>query len=119
MAAFSWIHPPRHLRSLGLSYRSWLGAPAAAGTAAPLTLGNAELGRSYRIAQLGAEPTFAASLMELGCLPGTRVAVLHRGRGALVLQVRGAKLILRQAQAQAIHLEGAAAPQRVPAPLPV
>jgi ferrous iron transport protein A len=60
-----------------------------------------EPGRTANLISIDGERAFRCRLMELGLLPGTRVRVVRRVDvgGLLELEVRGARLSVRQGEA--------------------
>jgi Fe2+ transport system protein FeoA len=66
-----------------------------------------EPGRTARLVAIEGERAFRCRLMELGLLPGTRLQLVRRVDvgGLLELEVRGARLSLRQTEASLLHVE--------------
>lgn len=87
-----------------------------------MTLSGAQLGDIVEIQEVGGERSFKRRLMELGLVPGTPVRYLGLAPlgDPLKLQVRGALLSIRRAEAELIRVRAtktAAPAPSVPATL--
>lgn len=72
-----------------------------------MTLADVTLHTRVRLLRVGGERAFRRRLMELGLVPGTRVAVVNVAPlgDPLELSVRGCKLSIRRSEAAAMVVE--------------
>lgn len=72
-----------------------------------VSLDTIDPGTSVRLVRIGGERAFRCRLMELGLLPGTAVRIIRRVDvgGVLELEVRGARLSVRHAEARELAVE--------------
>ncbi len=71
-----------------------------------MTLGDAALGAAVVVKRVGGERAFRRRLMELGLVPGTRVAVNKVAPlgDPLELRARGCTLSIRRAEAESVEV---------------
>ncbi|MCE9593688.1 MAG: ferrous iron transport protein A [Planctomycetes bacterium] len=72
-----------------------------------VSLDTIDPGTAVRLVRIGGERAFRCRLMELGLLPGTAVRMIRRVDvgGVLELEVRGARLSVRHAEARELAVE--------------
>src|SRR5689334_13953550 len=77
------------------------------GTRLRMTLGDVSVGSSAIVTAVAGEAAFRRRLMELGVLPGTRVAVVRVAPlgDPMELRVRGCALSIRRDEARAIAVD--------------
>jgi Fe2+ transport system protein FeoA len=89
--------------------------PPAADPVVMTRVSNLLPGQSARLVAVGGQGTFRRRLLEMGLLPGTLVRLVRKVEvgGVLELEVRGARLSLRLAEARELSAEPCQA-DRVP-----